>query len=71
MEPLEQLNLAAPIVSTYTEIEETILCHIAEQLAANSDTLINATSEWRIKMLAQMGKVGKDTARIISPVLST
>lgn len=66
MEPLEQLNLAAPIVSTYTEIEEIILCHIAEQLAANSDTLINATSEWRIKMLAQMGKVGKDTARIIA-----
>ncbi len=66
MDALEQLNLAAPIVSTYTEIEETILCHIAEQLAANPDTLINATSEWRIKMLAQMGKVNKDTARIIA-----
>lgn len=66
MNALEQLNLAAPIVSTYTEIEETILCHIAEQLAANPDTLINATSEWRIKMLAQMGKVDKDTARIIA-----
>lgn len=66
MNALEQLNLAAPIVSTYTEIEETILCHIAEQLAANPDTLINATSEWRIKMLAQMGKVNKDTARIIA-----
>lgn len=66
MEPLEQLNLAAPIVSTYTEIEETILCHIAGQLAANPDTLINATSEWQIKMLAEMGKVNKDTARIIA-----
>lgn len=66
MNALEQLNLAAPIVSTYTEIEETILCHIAEQLAANPDTLINATSEWRIKMLAEMGKVNKDTARIIA-----
>lgn len=66
MNALEQLNLAAPIVSTYTEIEETILCHITEQLAANPDTLINATSEWRIKMLAEMGKVNKDTARIIA-----
>lgn len=66
MDALEQLNLAAPIVSTYTEIEETILCHIAEQLAANPDTLINATSEWRIKMLAQMGRVNEDTARIIA-----
>ncbi|MBD5104471.1 MAG: hypothetical protein HDT47_06375 [Ruminococcaceae bacterium] len=66
MDSLEQLNLAAPIVSTYTEIEETILCHIAEQLAANPDTLINATSEWRIKMLAQMGRVNEDTARIIA-----
>ena len=66
MDALEQLNLAAPIVSTYSEIEETILCHIAEQLAADPDTLINATSEWRIKMLAQMGRVNKDTARIIA-----
>lgn len=66
MDALEQLNLAAPIVSTYSEIEETILCHIAEQLAANPDTLINATSEWRIKMLAEMGRVNKDTARIIA-----
>lgn len=66
MDAMEQLNLAAPIVSTYTEIEETILCHIAEQLAANPDTLINATSEWRIKMLAQMDRVNKDTARIIA-----
>ncbi len=66
MDALDQLNLAAPIVGTYSEIEETILCHIAEQLAANPDTLINATSEWRIKMLAQMGKVSKDTAKIIA-----
>lgn len=66
MDALEQLNLAAPIVSTYSEIEETILCHIAEQLAADPDTLINATSEWRIKMLAQMGRINKDTARIIA-----
>lgn len=66
MDPLEQLNLAAPIVNTYSEVEETILCHIAQQLAANPDTLINATSEWRIKMLAQMGKVNNDTARIIA-----
>lgn len=66
MDALDQLNLAAPIVGTYSEIEETILCHIAEQLAANPDTLVNATSEWRIKMLAQMGRINKDTAWIIA-----
>ncbi|MCM1055875.1 MAG: phage minor capsid protein, partial [Bacteroides sp.] len=66
MDALEQLNLAAPIVSTYNEIEETILCHIAEQLAADPDAMINATSEWRIKMLAQMGRVNRETAKIIA-----
>ena len=66
MDSLDALNLAAPIADTYNELEAMLLSHIAEQLAANPDTLINATSEWRIKLLAQMGRVNKETAKIIA-----
>ncbi|MCM1335627.1 MAG: phage minor capsid protein [Bacteroides sp.] len=66
MDALNALNYAAPIAEIYHEVEERLLCHIAEQLSANPDTLINATSEWRIKMLAQMGRLNRDTARIIA-----
>ena len=66
MDALEQLNLAAPIVDIYLEVESAIINHIARQLTANPDTMINATSEWRILMLARMGRLNKDTARIIS-----
>lgn len=52
MDALQQLNLAAPLAATYGDIEEMLLCHIAEQLAGNPDMLINATSKWRILMLA-------------------
>ncbi|MBQ8904358.1 MAG: hypothetical protein IJY73_08770, partial [Oscillospiraceae bacterium] len=66
MDALEQLNLAAPIVDIYLDVESAIINHIARQLTANPDTMINATSEWRILMLARMGRLNKDTARIIS-----
>ena len=66
MNSLQALNLAAPMADTYNRLEEMLLCHIAEQLAANPDTLINATSKWRIKMLSQMGRLTADTARIIA-----
>ena len=66
MNSLQALNLAAPMADTYNRLEEMLLCHIAEQLAANPDTLINATSQWRIKMLAQMGRLTADTAKIIA-----
>lgn len=66
MDALEALNLAAPVADTYNELEAMLLRHIAEQLAANPDTLVNATSEWRIKMLAQMGRLNRETAKIIS-----
>ena len=66
MNSLKALNLAAPMADTYNRLEEMLLCHIAEQLAANPDTLINATSQWRIKMLAQMGRLTADIARIIA-----
>ncbi len=66
MDALEQLNLAAPIAEIYSEVEVALINHIARQLTANPDTMINATSEWRILMLARMGRLNKDTARIIS-----
>ncbi len=66
MDALEQLNLAAPVADTYNEVEAALISHIARQLTANPDTLINATSEWRLQMLARMGRLNKDTARIIS-----
>lgn len=66
MDALQQLNLAAPITDTYTRIESMIIMHIAEQIAGNPQGLINNSSEWRIQMLARMGKLSKDTAKIIA-----
>lgn len=66
MDALEQLNLAAAITDTYTAVEAAIIRHIAEQLAANPDTLINSASEWRIQMLARMGRLTKETGKIIA-----
>ncbi len=66
MDALEQLNLAAAITDIYSEVETALICHIARQLAANPDTLINSSSEWRLQMLARMGRLNKDTAKIIS-----
>ena len=66
MDALEQLNLATPIAETYSEVETALINHIARQLTANPDTMINATSEWRIQMLARMGRLNKDTAKIIA-----
>ncbi len=66
MNALEQLNLAAPIADIYSEVEALLINHIARQLTANPETLINATSEWRLQMLARMGRLNSDTAKIIS-----
>lgn len=66
MDALQQLNLAAPITDTYTQIEQMIICRIAEQIAGNPQGLINNSSEWRIQMLARMGLLTKDTAKIIA-----
>ena len=66
MDALQQLNLAAPITDTYTRIESMIIMRIAEQIAGNPQGLINNSSEWRIQMLARMGRITKDTAKIIA-----
>lgn len=66
MNALEQLNLAAPITDTYTAVESMIIAKIAEQIAGNPQGLINNSSQWRIQMLARMGRFTKDTAKIIS-----
>lgn len=66
MDALEQLNLAAPIAEIYSEVEVALINHIARQLTANPDTLINATSEWRLQMLARMGRLNRETSKIIA-----
>lgn len=66
MDALQQLNLAAPITDTYMMIESMIIQRIAAQIAGNPQGLINNSSEWRIQMLARMGKLSADTAKIIA-----
>lgn len=65
MNTLEQLALSQPLTDVYTAMETDLMIAIAEQLAAN-DGEINATSEWRLKKLAESGKLSRETARIIA-----
>ena len=62
MDALQQLNIAAPVADIFGKLEYDIIVAIARQLSKNPDKLINHTSEWRIQMLARMGKVSKETA---------
>lgn len=66
MDALQQLNIAAPIADIYNKLEYDIIIAIARQLSMNPDKLINHTSEWRIQMLARMGKISRETARYIA-----
>ncbi len=66
MDALQQLNIAAPVADIFGKLEYDIIVAIARQLSKNPDKLINHTSEWRIQMLARMGKVSKETARYIA-----
>ena len=66
MDALQQLNIAAPVADVFGKIEYDIIMAIARQLSRNPEQLINHTSEWRIQMLARMGKIDRDTARYIA-----
>ena len=66
MDALQQLNIAAPVADIFNRLEYDIIIAIARQLSMNPDKLINHTSEWRIQMLARMGKVTRETARYIA-----
>ncbi len=64
MTTLEQLNLSQPLTDVYTAMETDLMLAIARQLAAGGE--INATSEWRLKKLAEAGALSKETVRIIA-----
>ena len=64
MTTLEQLNLSQPLTDVYTAMETDLMMAIARQLAAGGE--INATSEWRLKKLAEAGALSKETVRIIA-----
>lgn len=64
MTTLEQLNLSQPLTDVYTAMETDLMIAIARQLAVGGE--INATSEWRLKKLAEAGALSKETVRIIA-----
>lgn len=64
MTTLEQLNLSQPLTDVYTAMETDLMLAIARQLAADGE--INATSEWRLKKLAEAGALSKETVQIIA-----
>ncbi len=64
MTTLEQLNLSQPLTDVYTAMETDLMIAIAKQLAEGGE--INATSEWRLKKLAEAGALSKETVRIIA-----
>lgn len=64
MTTLEQMNLSQPLTDVYTAMETDLMMAIARQLAAGGE--INATSEWRLKKLAEAGALSKETVKIIA-----
>ena len=64
MTTLEQMNLSQPLTDVYTAMETDLMIAIARQLAVGGE--INATSEWRLKKLAEAGALSKETVRIIA-----
>ena len=64
MTTLEQLNLSQPLTDVYTAMETDLMIAIARQLAEGGE--INATSEWRLKKLAEAGALSKETVKIIA-----
>lgn len=64
MTTLEQLNLSQPLTDVYTAMETDLMLAIARQLAEGGE--INATSEWRLKKLAEAGALSKETVKIIA-----
>lgn len=64
MTQLELLKLSEPLASIYTQIESDLIANIADYVAqGNSDT---SSAQWKMKKLAQMGKLDKQNARLIA-----
>ena len=66
MTALEKLQLSQPLTDIYTAMETDLMMAIARQIAQNDDNEINATSEWRLKKLAELGALNRETVRIIA-----
>ena len=64
MTPYRAWQLSQPLAMLYEGIEDEIIASIANRLAKNLE--ITNTAKWEIKMLAQLGALQKDTARIIA-----
>lgn len=64
MNPYEASLLSAPLSGLYADIEDDLLLSIAKRLAKNME--ITDTAKWELKMLAQLGALQKDAARIIA-----
>ncbi len=66
MTTLEKLRLSQPLTDIYTAMETDLMMAIARQIAENDNNEINATSEWRLKKLAELGRLNSETVRIIA-----
>lgn len=64
MNPYEASLLSSPLSGLYADIEDDLLLSIAKRLAKNME--VTDTAKWELKMLAQMGALQKDAARIIA-----
>jgi len=62
--PYEASLLSAPLSGLYADIEDDLLLSIAKRLAKNME--ITDTAKWELKMLAQLGALQKNAARIIA-----
>lgn len=64
MIPQKAWQLSRPLAALYEGIEDNLLTSIARRLAKHME--ITDTAKWELQMLAQMGAVQKDCARIIA-----
>lgn len=64
MTPYRAWQLAQPLAAAYDGIEDDILASLVKRLS--SQTEITNTAKWEIQMLAQMGALKKETAKIIA-----
>ena len=64
MKPYDLEKLASPLAKLYMKIEDDLLTCIAQRLEKN--LTITDTAKWELHMLAQMGSLNKDAAKIIA-----
>lgn len=67
MTPLEMQELAQTISDTYEALEYQLMDNIIKSFMKNGE--ITATSQWKIKKLAEIGKLNKSNIAIMSETL--